>query len=175
MVVPVHPSILMWVAIALLFAWRIQRRIRRLVGRQRLRRFRPWLSATLFPLLVALLLLGSLPRPMVAGGLLGGVVLGVGLAFYSYRRTRFEVTPIGLYYTPNAHVGIALSVLFAARIVYRLLQVGGIGLTGIDPDAAMAFGGSPLTLTMFGTLAGYYASYAIGLLRWRASVARVAV
>ena len=32
------------------------------------------------------------------------------------------------------------------------------------------FGRSPLTLVIIGTMAGYYAWYAIGLLRWRAAV-----
>jgi hypothetical protein len=162
----------MWLAVALLFAWRLQRRIRRLVGRQQLSKVRPWLSALLFPVLILLLLMGALARPMVAAELLGGVAIGVGLAVYSLKRTRFEVTPIGLYYTPNAHVGIALSVLFAARIVYRLLQVGEVGLVRGNPASAMAFAGSPLTLAIFGMLAGYYAAYAVGLLRWRAGVER---
>ncbi len=35
----------------------------------------------------------------------------------------------------------------------------------------MQLGNSPLTLAIFGTLAGYYVTYAIGLLRWRARVA----
>jgi len=35
----------------------------------------------------------------------------------------------------------------------------------------MQLGASPLTMAIFGTLAGYYVSYAIGLLRWRAQVA----
>jgi hypothetical protein len=31
-----------------------------------------------------------------------------------------------------------------------------------------------LTMAIFGTLAGYYVTYAIGLLRWRAQVAKQA-
>jgi hypothetical protein len=34
----------------------------------------------------------------------------------------------------------------------------------------MQLGASPLTMGLFGMLAGYYVTYAIGLLRWRASV-----
>ena len=34
----------------------------------------------------------------------------------------------------------------------------------------MQIGSNPLTMAIFGTLAGYYVTYAIGLLRWRARV-----
>ena len=79
-----------------------------------------------------------------------------------------EATPAGLFYTPNAHLGIALSLLLVLRLGYRfvLLQAGG---RGFDPQA-MQVGSSPLTMAIFGTLAGYYVTYAIGLLRWRAQV-----
>ncbi len=78
------------------------------------------------------------------------------------------MTPAGLFYTPNAHLGIALSLLLVLRLGYRfvMLQLGG---QGVDPQS-MQLGSSPLTMAIFGTLAGYYVTYAIGLLRWRASV-----
>lgn len=41
---------------------------------------------------------------------------------------------------------------------------------GADPN--LQYASSPLTLLIFGVLAGYYVSYAIGLLRWKASVKR---
>ncbi|MBS0444307.1 MAG: hypothetical protein JSR59_00010 [Proteobacteria bacterium] len=170
MIAPAHPSLLMWVGIAALVVWRLVRRFRRLVGRQRLSKVRPWFTVVLFPALLLLLLAASLARPVSAATLAGGVAIGVGLAVFSFRRTVFEVTPAGLYYTPHAHVGIGLSVLFTLRIVYRLVQAGTLsavyGPTG--PASAEAFGSSPLTLAIFGMLAGYYTAYAIGLLRWRA-------
>ncbi|MEO7762673.1 MAG: hypothetical protein ABIS68_12270 [Casimicrobiaceae bacterium] len=77
----------------------------------------------IFPLLFALLALGALSRPntlaLVAVGVLAGVLLGrLGLG-----KTSFEATPAGLYYTPNAHLGIALSLLLVGRVIYRLLEV----------------------------------------------------
>jgi hypothetical protein len=36
--------------------------------------------------------------------------------------------------------------------------------------SATEFARSPLTLAVFGLLAGYYIGYAIGLMRWRARV-----
>ena len=70
-----------------------------------------------------------------------------------------------LFHTPNAHLGIALSLLMAARIGYRLFEVMSAGplLARDNSD----FVRSPLTLAIFGVLAGYYVAYAIGLIRWR--------
>ena len=110
----------------------------------------------------------TLAHPERLWWLAGGLLLGSAVALYGLRRTQFELTPQGLYYTPNAHLGIALSLLFVARIVFRLVEV-----YVIEPTAAHGatdFARSPLTLAVFGLLAGYYVAYAIGLARWRANV-----
>jgi hypothetical protein len=73
--------------------------------------------------------------------------------------------PEGLFYTPNAHLGIALSLLFVGRILYRLFEVYLIA-PGM-PNEVGDFARSPLTLAVFGLLAGYYIRYAVGLVRWR--------
>jgi cytochrome b561 len=119
----------------------------------------------LFPVLIALLLLGSFARPWNALALSAGVALGAGLGTYGLRFTKFEETPTGLFYTPHSHFGIALSLLFLARIAYRAIQfyLSAVPVTG--PPTYVAH--SPVTLLLFGTLAGYYVMYAIGLLRWR--------
>ena len=97
--------------------------------------------------------------------LAGGIVVGVCLGVYGLRMTRFEKTPQGLFYTPNAHLGIALSALLMGRIIYRLAQVywSSGSAAGADINSAT----TPLTLLIFGTLAGYYVTYAVGLLRWQ--------
>jgi hypothetical protein len=96
------------------------------------------------------------------------VCAGAALGVFGISKTKFENTPQGLYYTPNAHLGIALSALLAARVIYRMVQVYSMG-PGAQPDMS-DFTRSPLTLVVFGLLAGYYVAYAIGLIRWRARV-----
>jgi len=152
-----------------LVAWRVYARIRRTIGRQRLTKVRPWITVVAFPLIAVLLLATSFVRPMVDGALLAGAVVGIGLGLLGTRLTKFEATPAGLFYTPNAHLGIALSLLLVLRLGYRfvILQAGG----GHADPQSMQVGSSPLTMAIFGTLAGYYVTYAIGLLRWRARVA----
>ncbi|MCE9658392.1 MAG: hypothetical protein K8R60_07515 [Burkholderiales bacterium] len=164
-----HPTTLLLPAgIAALVGWRLYSRVKRMVGRQRLSKVRPWLTLGLFPLLVALLLVGSLSHPYVALALVGGVGAGSVLGSYGLRLTKFEQTPLGLFYTPNVHLGIALSALFIARVGYRAAQL--YFAPGPLQEGSTAFARSPLTLLIFGTLAGYYIAYAIGLLRWRRRV-----
>jgi hypothetical protein len=161
-----HPtSLLLPAGIAALVGWRLYSRIRRMVGRQRLSPVRPWLTVVLFSLLLALLLLASLAHPATALALAAGVAAGSALGLYGLRLTRFEQTPLGLFYTPNAHLGIALSLLLVARIGYRVAQL--YFVSGALQEPATAFVRSPLTLLIFGTLAGYYVSYAVGLIRWQ--------
>jgi len=151
-----------------LIAWRMYSRIRRNIGRQPLSKVRPYITLVLFPLLAVMLGLSSIAHPAIQAALLealaGGIIGGVVLGYYGHKHTKFEVTPQGLFYTPNAHIGIALSVLFVGRIVYRAIVLSG------DLSAAQA--ASPLTYGIFGLLAGYYVTYAIGLVRWRESVER---
>ena len=106
-----------------LVAWRVCARVRRMVGRQTLSRVRPWLTVTLFPLLLVLLGLTALSHPERLPMLAGGVAVGLGLARYGLSKTRFEATPQGMFYTPNAHLGIALSLLFIGRLAYRFIEI----------------------------------------------------
>ena len=153
-----------------LIAWRVYARFRRMVGRQRLSRIRPWVTLVLFPLLVVLLASASLAAPQRLAWLVLGLAAGAALGVLGLRHTRFEPAPEGLFYTPNAHLGIALSLLFLARILYR-----GVELYVVYPAApggAPEFANSALTLAVFGLLAGYYIAYAAGLVRWRGRVMR---
>lgn len=160
-----HPSWFVSLGVAALIAWRLYSRVRRLVGRQKLSRVRPWITVVLFPTLLLVLLLGALVHPVNALSLVAGAGLGAALGVYGLRLTRFEPTPQGLFYTPSAHLGLALSLLFIGRVAYRLAQFY-VAADGPVPMSPNDFVRSPLTLAIFGTLAAYYVAYAIGLLRW---------
>src|SRR5438552_15156822 len=123
MMASLNPGTIALLIVLPLIVWRMYSRIRRLVGRQRLSRIRPWITATVFPALV--LLVGWVAHFHVErlAWLAAGITLGTLLAMYALRLTRFEATPQGLFYTPNAHLRIALSALLLARIGYRMLEV----------------------------------------------------
>lgn len=164
------PSTIALLVLLPLLAWRVYSRFRRMIGRQRLSRVRPWITLTIFPALVALLAYAAQSHVERLGWLVGGLMIGALLAVYGLRLTRFEPTPQGLFYTPNVHLGIVLSLLFVGRIVYRLLEVYAIDTTA--PPSTADFVRSPVTLALFGLLSGYYMAYAAGLVRWRNRVLR---
>jgi hypothetical protein len=167
---PGTPNLLPFLFVVPIVVWRLYSRVKRNIGRQHLSKWRPWVTMTLFPVLAILISMSAASQPLrllaMAGGILAGAVLGV----FGTRHTKFESTPEGVFYTPNAHIGIALSVLFTGRVIYRMIQ-----LYSIDPAAQpnpADFASSPLTLSIFGLLTGYYVTYAIGLIRYKASVER---
>src|SRR3954471_6408230 len=101
-----HPSSFVLLLLVPLVLWRMYSRIRRLVGRQRLSRIRPWLTLTLFPALLALLGYAARAEPERLAFLALGVASGAALGVFGLKRTKFEPTPQGLFYTPNLHLGI---------------------------------------------------------------------
>ena len=170
MAVPAHPSLIVSLGVGALVLWRLYGRVRRAIGRQQFSKGRARFTVFFFPTIAVLLGYTALNLPMGIPGLAGGLALGAGLAIYGLRLTKFEDTPPGMFYTPNAHLGIALSSLLILRIGYRYVTMY------LGPDQVAASGAavvqSPLTLLIFGTTAGYYTAYAIGLLR-RNSVSQV--
>jgi hypothetical protein len=168
MAAPLSPSLLVPIGVGALVLWRSYSRLRRMVGRQQLSNVRPWITVTAFPLLLVLLGATSIAKPPSLLALAGGVALGIGLGIYGLRLTRFENTPQGLFYTPNAHLGIALSLLLIGRLLYRLVLMPAFSGQPAQPPAAQT--ATPLTLLIFGTLAGYYVTYAIGLLHWKRGI-----
>ena len=145
--------------------WRVYTRVRGLVGRQKFSLVRSWISAGLFPILLATLFTGTLSHPIQSLSQLAGVAIGTALGIYGLRLTKFEVLDNERFYTPNAHIGIGLSLLFVGRVLYKVIHayMSTAGFT--EPPSEIIK--NPLTLLIIGTLAGYYATYAIGLLHWR--------
>lgn len=166
---PSAQHLLVTLAIVALIAWRMHSRIRRAIGRQRLSRVRPWVTVVLFPVVIAMLAFASLRSPQPLWIYLAcGAAAGIGLGVLGLRLTRFEVTPAGRFYTPSAHLGVALSLLLVCRIAWRFASGGFPGAAAAASSGPPAGSLTPLTLLLVGMLAGYYTSYAVGLLRWSA-------
>jgi hypothetical protein len=164
-----NPSMVMVAVLVPLVIWRMYARIRRNIGRQRLTKVRPWVTLAIFSIIIVLIALGAARlHAERLWWLAGSLAAGVLLAQYGLKLTRFEPTPQGLFYTPNTHIGIALSLVFIARIAWRFFELYAIA-PAVPRDNADFFR-SPLTLAVFGLLAGYYMAYAAGLLRWRFAV-----
>ena len=164
-IAPISLHALMPALIAVLIGWRMYYRVRRLIGRQPVRVTRLVLTAVLFPILIALVSLSGLRDIRLLEGVVAGVAIGVALGFVGLRLTRFESDEQGCFFVPNTFIGIAVSVLFIGRLVYRF-GVLYLSTGQVDPSSMQSFGSSPLTLAIFGIVAGYYTTFAIGILLW---------
>ncbi|MEX8520730.1 MAG: hypothetical protein AB3X44_19680 [Leptothrix sp. (in: b-proteobacteria)] len=153
-------------ALLALIVWRVYVRFKRMVGRQRLTKYRLWVQLSLFPTLVLLLAWSGMSKPESLAWLGTGLAVGGGLAVYGLKTTLFQPEPGKLYYTLNACLGVALSSLFVLRVGYRIYEVSAARAQLGVAD----FARSHFTLLAFGLLAGYYIAYAIGLARWRSRV-----
>ena len=157
---------LVFVVLVPLIAWRIYKRVRRNIGRQRSRLWRHWAGTILCPLLLVLLGLGALHSMEAEMALLGGIAGGFGLGVFGLKLTRFERDGTGFHYTPNPYLGVGLSLLLVGRIAWRMMEL--YQLHGnLPPASSQDLARSPLTLLMVGVVFGYYAVYSFGLLRWR--------
>ena len=142
-----------------IFAWSIYRRVRRNIGRQNLHPRRAIKSIVILSLVSVLIVCTSFQNTNLLLGFGGGLLLGALLGFAGLRLTRFETTDEGHFYTPNAHIGVALSVLFVGRMAYKYIPSGNAATA---PNPAMPFH-SPLTLFILGLTVGYYLVYQTGL------------
>ena len=147
--------------IGALFAWSIYRRIRRNIGRQKLKPRRSIISLVILTLLSAWIFSMAANSTNMLLSFVGGLLLGGALGFLGLRLTKFETTNEGHFYTPNTHIGIALSVLFIGRLAYKYIAAGN-PMTA-QTDHPMPFQ-SPLTLFILGLTVGYYFVYQIGVL-----------
>jgi hypothetical protein len=142
-----------------LIAWGIYRRVRRNIGRQKLRPHRIILSIVIFSAVSVLMIGLSMHNMKLLLGVGGGLLLGAGLGFVGLRLTKFETTGEGHFYTPNTRIGIALTLLFVGRLAYRFWVIRDAAVAPNHPPPFQ----SPLTFFIFGLIAGYYIVYYIGL------------
>ena len=142
-----------------LIVWSLYRRVRRNIGRQPLRPVRITISIVIFAIVSLIFLSLSVSTPRLLLGLGGGLLLGALLGLVGLRLTKFETTDIGHFYTPNTPIGVAISVLFIGRMLYRFWVVNDAMAAPHSPAAFQ----SPLTFFIFGLTAGYYLVYYIGL------------
>jgi hypothetical protein len=156
--------------IAALVVFAIYRRFRRSFGRQLLRPGRMTARIVLLAIVACALLPLALRSVQFLSAELAGAALGVGLGLWGAERTRFVMFRDKLHYVPHTYTGIAVSLLFLGRVVFRIVQVystmhathAGALNAAADPANGFAPPGmvrSPLTVGIFFVLMGYYVSY----------------
>ncbi|HEY2273901.1 MAG TPA: hypothetical protein VGH61_00210 [Steroidobacteraceae bacterium] len=168
------PKLITPILIGALVVWGIVRRLRRTFGRQPVHSGRLWLRIGLLTLAGGLVVATSAARGVqTLEALSVGLACGAALAYVGLRHTRFEVTPEGRFYTPHTYIGLAVTLLFLGRLLYRFVYLanGATGRFDADPSLAAAYQRSPLTLGIFAVLLGYYLLFYAGvLLRTRAAL-----
>jgi len=163
-----------YAAMAALVLFALYRRFRSVFGRQLLQPTRLKFRIGVLSLVTLLLIARGTHSANLAMAGLAGFAFGAALAYVGLRLTRFDVMPGGIFYTPNAYIGLVLSALLLSRLAYRFKVLyptmqAAHAETG-DPFAA--FQRSPLTLALFGIVIGYYLAYCIGLLARGAAMQR---
>jgi Na+/H+ antiporter NhaD/arsenite permease-like protein len=164
--IPMSPTPIVAVVLVPFVLWRVYQRVRRLMVRQRSQAWRHRVAVILFPLLIAVLGVVALAHPVALVGMAAGAACGAALGVMALRKTVYERIGGEFFYTPNARIGILVSMLFVGRLLYRGYEYYVLGAA--QPQD---FASSPITLMVFGVLAGYYTAYAAGLLRWRKAAA----
>jgi len=150
-----------------LVGFMLYRRFKRTFGRQVYTPRR--MGARLVLLTVVSALIGtSIANAPGFAAAAAGVAVGVTLAVFGLKHTRFEVSDEGKFYVPNPWIGLAVTALFLGRLVARVFTVY---LDGVPAQAApnvSPFAGvqrSPLTLAVFFVMAAYYVVTYAGIIR----------
>lgn len=162
------PNNIVLAIVAAVIAVRMYSRMRRNIGRQPLQPKRLIARIVVLAVITAGIAIYSIDNSRLLMGLGGGLAVGALLALVGLRLTQFEDTAEGRFFTPNAYIGIALTILFMGRLIYRLTL-----LSSLSPreGRAPALMQSPLSFFIFELLAGYYIAYYLGILRRRTASA----
>jgi hypothetical protein len=152
-----------------LLVWRIYSRLKRMMGRSRSQLWRHASMAIVLPLLLAALALAlaqSAQLDLLALSCLGAATLaGAWVGVWGIKLTHFEATDKGLFFTPNLLLGLAVTMLFIARLLYRAMELY-VNSRALVPAPLQDFSENPLTLLALGLVAGYYAAYGAGMALW---------
>ncbi|MGN2245179.1 DUF1453 domain-containing protein [Frateuria sp. GZRR35] len=160
------PNLLMPTLMSPLLAFMVWRRVRRQFGRQPVRRGAMITRVAVLVVLTGLLSLAGLRDPRLLEGLAGGLLGGIALGLLGLRLTRFERGADGRdLYLPNPWIGATITALLVGRLAWRLVLVPHAGTVAtIMAPTTLQLGNSPLTLLVVGLMIGYYVSYYAGLL-----------
>ncbi len=150
------------VAIAAAVFFLLYRRIRRIVGRQKLSLPRLIFRITLF--LGIVVLLGVLPSSSPLARALGGL-LGLGLAIVSVVIARIEEVDGVWTYRTNPVIALVVVALLLGRLAYRFAVVRGFASSVVAAsDGGTVQFGDPLGRGLLMMSFTYFATYYVGIL-----------
>lgn len=147
----------------------VYRRFRRNFGRQPLKRGRLKFRIWLLSIVGGLLLIPTLFSTLSLLATVAGAGIGVSLALWAAKHTRFEKEDDKLYYIPHTYAGMVVTALFLGRLLYRMVvltpsffSIAALDAASVSPGdlgGLSAISHSPLTRAVFYILVGYYCYY----------------
>jgi hypothetical protein len=144
--------------------WRIYQRLKTQMQRQRSILSRHYTGLLVFSGMVLVPLTELLDRPLSLAALALGAIAGIGLGSYGLRKTRFEDTPEGYFFTPPMRMGILVAMLLVARVIYLGIEIYmNQGSSRPNPR----FSDSEATMFCVGLTGAYFATFSASLMRWR--------
>lgn len=147
-----------------LLVWRVYARLKTQMQRQRSILTRHYTGIFVFLAMLVVPASELFGNLVSLGALAVGTAGGIGYGLWGLKLTRYEETDEGYFFTPNARLGIAIAMLFAARVLYIGFELyANQGSTAPTPR----FTDSWLTMLVVGLTGAYFATYSIGILRWR--------
>ncbi|THC44270.1 hypothetical protein [Massilia sp. Mn16-1_5] len=147
-----------------ILVWRIYSRLKTQMARQRSIVSRHYTGVLVFAGMILVSLSEVFNRPYALGALAAGTALGVFWGVFALKRTVYEDTEGGYFFTPPMRLGIVMAMVLVARVLYLGVEIYASQQGNVP---APRFTDSPLTMLCVGLTAAYFAAYSVGLLLWR--------
>jgi integral membrane sensor domain MASE1 len=144
--------------------WRVYQRLKSQMLRQRSIMSRHYTGLLVFGAMLVVPATELGDRPLSLAALAGGAIAGIGIGTYGLRRTRFEDTPEGYFFTPPMRMGVLVGMLLVARVIYLGIEIY-MNQGSSQPNPR--FSDSPATMLCLGISAAYFATFSASLMRWR--------
>jgi hypothetical protein len=152
------------IALLPLLVWRIYQRLKTRMTRQRSILSRHYTGLLVFAAIVLIPVTEMGERPFSLAALALGAIAGIALGSYGLRRSRFEDTAEGYFFTPPSRMGILVAMLLVARVLYLGIEIY-MNQGSNQPNPR--FSDSPVTMFCVGLTGAYFATFSAGLMRWR--------
>jgi hypothetical protein len=152
------------IALVPVLVWRIYQRLKTQMARQRSIMSRHYTGLLVFGAMLVVPATELGDRPFSLAALALGAIAGIALGSYGVRRTRFEDTSEGYFFTPPMRMGILVAMLLVARVIYLGIEIYmNQGSNRPNPR----FSDSLATMFCVGMTAAYFATFSATLMRWR--------
>jgi hypothetical protein len=152
------------IALIPVLVWRIYQRVKSQMMRQRSILSRHYTGLLVFGAMVLVPLTQLADRPFSLAALAAGAIAGIGLGTYGLRRTRFEDTSEGYFFTPPMRMGVLVAMVLVARLIYLGIEIY-MNQGSSQPNPRLS--DSPVTMFCVGLTGAYFATFSASLMRWR--------